>query len=418
MTVLKSAYGSVKPYTRHVESCPHRRERDFNVCACPKWLYTRHDGKRKRKSLNTPSWAEAQRIATDRLRAMDPEIAAARATNEKNEQQLVSVKDAADLWLQRCMRQHGRVYPQYRTVAAMLISWAADHGIDFIQDVKPIALEKWYGSREWLRLAETTRNQRWIDVRSLFTYVRDCGLISESPAARIKPVRPSGDLVQGPYSEEQVAAILAHVGDSLPEGTPPEQHAVHTARLHAFILLLLNVGCDVMDAVLHADDRIEQATVEGKTVDVCRYKRVKTGVTAIVPLAAEVAQTLRSVPRLPENPPAMPFRDPRLQVVSDTRDWSQRVRQVLKAAKVDWVDLPGADQNGRPRRKAANTKQFRHTFAVRQLVAGQRPEEVAKMLGHVDTNMVRRHYAPWVAEMDQAHIGRVVKNWAATAPAK
>jgi hypothetical protein len=35
---------------------------------------------------------------------------------------------------------------------------------------------------------------------------------------------------------------------------------------------------------------------------------------------------------------------------------------------------------------------------------GQRPEDVAKMLGDVDTEMVRRHYAPRVKDLDIAHI--------------
>jgi integrase len=48
---------------------------------------------------------------------------------------------------------------------------------------------------------------------------------------------------------------------------------------------------------------------------------------------------------------------------------------------------------------------------VRWLREGQRPEDVARMLGHVDTLMVRRHYAPWVKELDRAHIGRVVERW-------
>jgi hypothetical protein len=33
------------------------------------------------------------------------------------------------------------------------------------------------------------------------------------------------------------------------------------------------------------------------------------------------------------------------------------------------------------------------------------------MLGHSDTNMVRKHYAPWVKDLDLAHITRVVANW-------
>jgi integrase len=73
---------------------------------------------------------------------------------------------------------------------------------------------------------------------------------------------------------------------------------------------------------------------------------------------------------------------------------------------VEWVELPRVAK-GRTRRKKANTKQLRHTFAVRQLKRGQRPEEVARMLGHVGTTVVYRHYAPWVKELDDAHIRRV-----------
>jgi hypothetical protein len=40
-------------------------------------------GNKTRRSLNTPSWAEAQRIASDTLRGMDPEIAAARVVTKK-----------------------------------------------------------------------------------------------------------------------------------------------------------------------------------------------------------------------------------------------------------------------------------------------------------------------------------------------
>jgi hypothetical protein len=41
---------------------------------------------------------------------------------------------------------------------------------------------------------------------------------------------------------------------------------------------------------------------------------------------------------------------------------------------------------------------------MRRAVA--RPEDVAKMLGHVDTEMIRKHYAPWVKDLDLVHITR------------
>jgi len=89
---------------------------------------------------------------------------------------------------------------------------------------------------------------------------------------------------------------------------------------------LLNTGCDVMDAVLFDPARIRDLPIEGRTVSVYRYKRVKTKFEAVVPLLAATAAMLRSVPMLAENPPSMPFRDPRLKLAIDRNSWSLRVR--------------------------------------------------------------------------------------------
>jgi integrase len=168
-----------------------------------------------------------------------------------------------------------------------------------------------------------------------------------------------------------------------------------------------------MDVALFDPARIRDLHIDGRTVGVYRYERVKRRVEAVVPPPAKVAAQLRLVPMLAENSLSMPFRNPRLKLDSDRNSWSLFDRHALKAAGVFWVEFPTLDAAGRPRRKQANCKQFQHTFAVRQLVVGQRPEAVAKMLGHVNTDIVRKHSAPWVEKMDQAHVSRVVKNWGA-----
>ncbi|HKO20668.1 MAG TPA: tyrosine-type recombinase/integrase, partial [Acidobacteriaceae bacterium] len=212
----------------------------------------------------------------------------------------------------------------------------------------------------------------------------------------VKPVKRPEYHVQGPYSDEQVAAILQQVNA---EGDP---------RLRAFVLHLLYVGCDVVDAVLFNTKRIEDVIIDGRTIHVYRYKRAKTKVTAIVKLSADVAQELRAVPRLPENPDGMPFRDPGVELNSNRSEWSKRVVALLHAAGVEWVELP-PDDEGRVRRKQANCKMFRHTAAVRWLCEGQMPEDVAKMLGHVNADMVRKHYAPWVPDLEEAYLRRIVR---------
>lgn len=37
------------------------------------------------------------------------------------------------------------------------------------------------------------------------------------------------------------------------------------------------------------------------------------------------------------------------------------------------------------------------------------PEDVAKMLGHVNAEMIRKHYAPWVPNLEEAYLRRIVR---------
>ena len=145
----------------------------------------------------------------------------------------------------------------------------------------------------------TTRRQVWINVRSIFKFWFERGLIERNPVLPVKPVKRPMDHVQGPYSEDQVAAILRQADA---EGDP---------RLRAFVLHLLYVGCDVVDAVRFNTKRIEDVTIDGRTIYIYRYKRVKTKVTAIVKLSGDVVRELRSAPRTAENPEGMPFRNQR-----------------------------------------------------------------------------------------------------------
>jgi integrase len=97
----------------------------------------------------------------------------------------------------------------------------------------------------------------------------------------------------------------------------------------------------------------------------------------------------------------------KIKVKRNQKRWSERIDAVLAAAGVEWVEVPRRTKNAEPIRHPANAKQFRHTFAVRQLVAGHSPEDVAKILGHVDTEMLKKSYAPWVKKLDNAFIERV-----------
>jgi integrase len=402
--LLKSAYGTVRPYTRHTTGCTSQS--DDNSCRCPKWLYVfvQATKEKQRYTLNTPSWAEALEKGSDVLRGLDPEIAASRA-KAKSTHAPLPVREAMHLWVARSENKLGENSPtigQYRHLEELVSGWAKELGIKYAKDITSSQLETWYASEEWTRLAPTTRKQRWAVLRVMFAHMVKLKVISESPADPIEAANVTSDHLQGPYTDTQVKAILAHV-----ECVPPTviDKAAYVARLRVFVRLLLDSGCDVSDALQFEQHKIEKMRIERRDVWVFRYKRQKTKQQAVIPITAELARMLRHLPLEPGVSKDAPFRIRGISLKAAQNRWSRRVQHVISAAKVTHVDLPDG------RRKPANVKQLRHTAAVRWLRNGQRVEEVAKMLGHTNAEMVRRHYAPWVRDMDVAHVSRVVAQW-------
>jgi integrase len=403
---LKSAYGTVRPYTRHSPACSLPPE--DNSCRCSKWVYVFNAAtkRKQRYSLTTPSWAEALRGASDILRGLDPEIAAARAIEEKKRVERVTVGDACDLWIERSkskLGKDGSTLAQYRTLKAHLTAWSGKNSLNYIDEITTGQLQRWYQSADWTRLAATTRSQRWGVIRSMFNYWEKIEVLKSSPAKSIEAIKAGRGHVQGPYSDTQVKLILASIGKDVAPNLPTHLKGCYVPRLRVFIQLLLDTGCDVSDAIQYQPTQISRFRIDKKrTIHVFRYRRQKTGQEAVLPVREKLVQQLKSVPLEAGSDAAMPFRMRGLDLKMDQKRWSNRVLNVIRAAKVTHVELPDGIK------KPANVKQFRHTAAVRWLREGQRVEEVAKMLGHVDTEMVRKHYAPWVKDLDLAHITRVV----------
>ena len=169
----------------------------------------------------------------------------------------------------------------------------------------------------------------------------------------------------------------------------------------------MHVGCDVVDAVRFNTKRIEDATIDGRTIHIYRYKRAKTKVTAIVKPSADVAQELRSVPRLAESPDGMPFRNPGVEVNSDRSEWSKRVIALLHAAGVEWVDLPPDDGAVcDARRPTANNSGTLRGCAGSAKGGCQR---TWPRCWGTSTPIWPGSYAPWVPDLEQAYLRRIVR---------
>jgi site-specific recombinase XerD len=251
--------------------------------------------RKQRYTLNTPSWAEAVREATETLRGLDPEIAASRAKVQDTTTPL-TVREAMHLWVARTENKLGKdasTIGQYRHLEELVSKWARQHGIKYAKDITSRQLESWYASHEWTRIAPTTRKQRWAVLRVMFAHMVKVKAIPESPADPIEAAHVNSDHVQGPYTDTQVRSILAHV-EYAPQTVTDK--ATYVTRLRAFIRLLVDSGCDVSDALQFGQHQLERMRIEKREVWVFRYRRQKTKQQAVIPITVELAKMLLHVP--------------------------------------------------------------------------------------------------------------------------
>jgi site-specific recombinase XerD len=435
--VLKSCFGSVKPYTRHLTSCPYSVEDpEYNECNCPKWLYERRKGgERLRYSLVTPSWTEAVEKATEVLRGFDPEIEAARRMPAQVPRKKTSVLDAINLWLDRTRRQfgdHADIVKQYRSTFGWIDQQGRVHGtllrfvaqynhqhpdepITTIDQMTPLICQEWRDSKSFVYGSAVTGHQRWGTIRSFFNFLFQLGVMPSNPVANIKAPAPSDKFANVPFSEDQYKCILDNADWYVDDRVADGEREVYCRRMHAFLELLRHTGMDLSDAVCFQPAyQLMDENVDGVIVPVVRYQRRKTDVEAVIPVTHELARLWRSVPLAPDSFPGMPFRYKEHLLKSDVHLWSRRIKALLKLSEITEVQLitksgkPAVDSRGFPIMKETNAKMLRHTAAVGWLVAGHREETVARMLGHVSTDMIREHYGPWCKQRDAAHIREVL----------
>jgi integrase len=162
----------------------------------------------------------------------------------------------------------------------------------------------------------------------MFAHMVKVKAISESPADPIEAAHVTSDHVQGPYTDTQVKAILAHV-----ESVPPSvTDRAYVTRLRAFTRLLLDSGCDVSDALQFGQHQIEKMDIEKRDVWVFRYKRQKTKQQAVIPISAELVKMLRHLPLEPGVSQDAPFRIRGSSLEAAQNRWSRRVQYAISAA--------------------------------------------------------------------------------------
>jgi len=136
---------------------------------------------------------------------------------------------------------------------------------------------------------------------------------------------------------------------------------------------------------------VDAVEYDAKSLDgdgTLRYTRIKSGILATVQLPEHVVALLRS---------AEPFRHPGITLESSIQEWRSDLQDLFAKAGITQVKT---DVGMRP----AHPHMLRDTCAVWYLRHGMSIYGVSKVLGHSNPTITAKHYLPFVAELEKAHI--------------
>ncbi len=354
---------NVHVYNRHRLACPHRAQRFWKKCDCPKWITWHRDGKEYRISADTGSWS----VAAERALKIEMQY---RETLDPKPPQEQTIEMAVKLYLGDRMAQHLRdsTISKLTTVfEKQLLTWCHANDLHLLRELTLPQLQAWRSTWSDGAVAAKKKQER---VRGFFWFCQRNKWLSDNPAlglSRIKADNRPADY----FTPEEFKKILVAVDQF---GKTEDQRA----RLKGMVYLLRWSGLAIRDAVtlersmLGADDRLI-------------LRRAKTGVPVMLPLQTQIAYYLRHM--MKHSNDRYFFWSGKGLPKSAVADWQRALRRLF-----DLADLKHAD--GTPKR--CHPHMFRHTFSIQMLLAGVPIEDVARLLGHSSVRTTEKYYASWV----------------------
>jgi hypothetical protein len=234
----RSEHGTAKPYSRHKATCRYADDPDHLNCRCSKWLYlwNAYTGEKQRYSLKVWDKAQAEKMAREALKGLDPKIAEERnkeqeqkQAEEKKQAERKTITQAFDKWFERCAKERVRrsTMDCYHWAQRYTLEWANSIGITYADEITPELMEEWHNSSHWTSFAPTTQRQRWSVMRSIFSYFAKARIIPANPIAAIEALRLDDDerVTQGAYTDEQVQRIFASIAAIVPFKSADRQKA-------------------------------------------------------------------------------------------------------------------------------------------------------------------------------------------------
>lgn len=362
-------------YRRHLASCENKDEgRDYRRCRCPLWVQGTLAGEKVRRSLDLYNWDSAQRL----IREWE-----ARGAIGKG---VVEVREAAEAFLKDCEARNmaAGTRKNIRLVVEALAAWCEKKGL---RSVDQLSVENIREFREGWTYSPITALKKLERLRWFLRFCKDSGWLTENPAEKVASprVRQAPTL---PFTEEEFDRLLSGC-DEIPDnygrtGGDPAK------RMRALLLLLRYSGLRIGDAVTLERNKVE----DGKLM----LYTAKTGTPVYVPLPEVVVTALDNCPNKARQ---YFFWSGESSLHTITNKWRARFEKLAKLAKVE----------------NAHFHRMRDLFAVSLLERNVAIENVSILLGHSDTRITWKHYAPFVKSRQIALEEAVKKTWAPETPA-
>jgi integrase len=273
-------------YTRHIAKCDHSRDPHWRRCHCPKWIRgLLLNGEKVRRSAQTSSWENAEKLARKLEADVDPEREKIEARREFN------LREAVQTFLgdQQARGLAKESQKKYRTLLErQFLVWADGRKLKLLTRISPADLTKFRAT--WDN-GETTTHRKHETLMSFFKFCQRNELMVKNPMDALKkPKTP--DIVPTDYflREEFEKVIAATYKYDFGGGNDCHDRGL---RLRAMTLLMRWSGLSILDATKL--ERGHLSRNDDGDDEIFLY-RAKTGVPVCVVIPPDVADLLRSLP--------------------------------------------------------------------------------------------------------------------------
>lgn len=410
---------TVEVYVRHSGDCKHKSKgRYYGSCDCMKWLYIYRDGAKEERSAKTRSWADAEKQRTEILDSFDPEKVELVRLRKNAERGKVGIDEALTLHIKDLVaagraagtirsslivlggpRHFGYGGTKSRVEGGHFTRWLDKFNsrqpeslkIRTIDQITPAVLTDW--RTEWPNWADLTKKQNWIRVTFFFNWCVRRGWLPTNPAKSVTKLQVASGSRTTIFSDDEYTRLVdaTYLWHPMQSCSPNDQKAL-PVRMRGLIETMRWTGMSVADALCLTPDMIDS---EG----VLRYRRIKTGVRAVVPVPAHLVQMLSSLPMEDRSQAGFYLRH-KVSLENDVKHWEWRFGLICERAGIITVKTE-------VRERKPHLHMLRDTFAVYYITSGVPLNEVAKMMGHTGSAITEKCYWPWVQKVETKLVSRV-----------